>query len=199
MPAGQDPVNWLLSHRELLVVLFAAAVWFLNRTAAAKRKAAARPGESIPAQPAGDGASAGASAEEEEAERTRRVQEEIRRKIAARRAPAPSRAASFEPPRIEEEPEPFPPSPASVQGREMEEVLLRQQGLEKELRALEAGRAATVAAAKRGAGFPPGAGASAAHSSAAASNPWLAELRNPAGVRRAVVLREILGAPVSLR
>ena len=30
-------------------------------------------------------------------------------------------------------------------------------------------------------------------------SPWLAELREPAGVRRASVLREILGPPVGLR
>ena len=30
-------------------------------------------------------------------------------------------------------------------------------------------------------------------------SPWLAELREPAGVRRAILLREILGPPVGLR
>ena len=202
MSSRQDPVNWLLGNRELLVVLFAVVAWLFNRAAAAKRKAAARPAPSSPAQAA-----------EEEAGRTRRVQEEIRRKLAERRAagsaPAPGsggeplvleQTSAFEPPQIEEELEPSPAAPPTrAQAREMEEVLSRQQGLERQMRALEATRVATAAALKSDTAFPPGAVAQLASSAAAPASPWLIELRHPSSVRRAIVLREILGPPVGLR
>jgi hypothetical protein len=190
MARGRNPVEWLLGNRELLVVLFAAAVWLLNRIGAAHKKNAARPG---PVQPA-DG----------EAERTRRVQEEVRRRIAERRAPAQSGAApaapvepdSFEPPRIGEEAAP-PDAVAAPEDAE-EAILARQRSLESQLMALEAGKAAALAQARAAAAAPrPGSRGPAG--SPAAAHALLADLQDPSAVRRAVVLREILGAPVGLR
>jgi len=53
------------------------------------------------------------------------------------------------------------------------------------------------------AGLPPPIAAHEAYAppvpSSAPAESWLSALRDPGGIRRAVVLREILGAPVGLR
>ena len=193
MASERNPVEWLLGNKELLVVLFAAAVWLLNRIGAAQKKNAARPGPAKPAE-----------SEAEEAERTRRVQEEVRRRIAERRALAQSEAAPaapampepFEPPRIGEE---APPAEAVAAPEYDEEaVLARQRNLESQLVALEAAKAAALAQAKAAAAAPrPGSRGPAR--SPATAYALLADLQDPSAVRRAIVLREILGAPVGLR
>ena len=161
---------------------------------------------------------------DEQAERTRRVQEEIRRKIAERRGSAadvrpsptvreripplvrPAQTPPLDPfggpmrriireleaaaeKRLEPQPDPEEAARAAV--------LERQQRLAAEMRALESARLAqqrrageiAVAAAKapsRIARFPAGGDVRAG-------------LRDPRELRRAVVLREILGAPVGFR
>ena len=68
------------------------------------------------------------------------------------------------------------------------------------MRALDAARAAAVqqAAAISSATALP-IGGPAGQSAQLPISPWLAELRDPSGVRRAILLREILGPPISLK
>ena len=163
--------------------------------------------------------------ETEEQKRMREIRESIRRKIAERRggtAPvAPPQMLAAE--RDAESPPPLRPTqtpqldpfggpmqrgfipterkvaPVAAAPEPTETAILeRQQRLAEEMRALEAARlaslrrAAQVTADKQTAddvlGVP-----------AAARASWRAELRSPANLRRAFVLREVLGPPVGLR
>lgn len=162
--------------------------------------------------------------------RTREIQEEIRRKIAQRRAgvetvqPAPVSAERPNPPPVMRRdptaiplPEPFggplkrmleelerkvqpvpvPVPPPIVEHRSAE--LERQQQLADEMRALEETRmlaqrraAALVATKAREADSEEG-------QRSASRGRMLDDLRNPESLRRAFVLREVLGTPVGLR
>jgi hypothetical protein len=147
-----------------------------------------------------------------EADRTRRLQEEIRRKIAERRgqpvppvvAPRPTAQPIPEVIRRYLEPETASqPSPAEraaklAAAREREAELERQRALEEKMRELEAQRAearrrATEAAFSPTTALAPGA------SSALSGAALLADLRQPGSARRALILREVLGAPAGLR
>lgn len=156
------------------------------------------------------------------AERTRQIQEEIRRKIAERRAAAQSPTS---PPQLPSMQQRIPPltrpmtvSPLDPFGGPMRRpikpqsapqrsedlptayVLERQRRLAEEMRALEAARqaeqqrAAEIAAVRTPA---PAAGMPARP--AAAPLIGRGDLRDPRALRRAIVLREILGPPVGLR
>jgi hypothetical protein len=134
-----------------------------------------------------------------EAERTRRIQEEIRRKIAERRG----NLAPLEPMRRIEpvmertaEPEnpPAPPPLSSPTEAELE----RQQQLADQMRTLEAARlmeqrkAAAVAATVQSE-------TERAAAVLAMRGALLADLRSRPTARRAMLLREILDRPVALR
>ena len=150
-----------------------------------------------PAPPAGD---------LEQDRREREVREKIRRRIRERQGGAPT-APETPPPVFTQPSEPVTlPTPARVStpppelkpisvAAEME----RQQRLADELRSL---KEAKVIAARRAAH-------QAAEKSAAAQTPdalrrgardeLLSDLREPSSLRRAVVLREVLGTPAGLR
>ncbi len=163
---------------------------------------------------------AGAS-ETEEQKRVREIQERIRRKIAERRGgvapsvPEPSPASASLPPvvrRMTVPPlEPFggpsrrvvvtetprrvaTPEPATVSESA---IMARQEQLAAQMRALEYSRANALRRAE-----------SVAQEAATAARDrdlamqragWIADLREPQGLRRAFVLREVLGPPVALR
>ena len=149
----------------------------------------------------------------DQAERTRRIQEEIRRKIAERRGvalpppvPAPSLAeverepaeepVEWEMPR-ELEPPPLP-VPMAARTAALEQA--RQEELAAQLAALEDARAAARATAETIAT------ARAAETNwtettkpATGASAWRKDLRSAGDLRRAMVLREVLGPPVALR
>ncbi|MDP3071146.1 MAG: hypothetical protein Q8N18_12725 [Opitutaceae bacterium] len=163
----------------------------------------------------------------EEDRRTRDVQEQVRRRIAERRGgvatatPPPVPAARpVANPETTQLPEVFdgplgrmlqelqkrgepaapaaPPMMAEVRGSHAVE-LERQERLAEELRSLEGSRAL---AKRRAAAITAGQVAVAQTSSGqllAARDRLLSDLRSPGSLRRAVVLREVLGAPVALR
>jgi hypothetical protein len=150
-------------------------------------------------------------------ERTRRVQEEIRRKIAERTGRTPAQAR----------PMPQPPviargEPPAGQRRNIFQELARQMAEAKriaEVRARAANeqqvqsraqteeRARDLAEAQRAAAEQSRLAAVAAlkrdreprTTAASAGGKLLPELRGPASLKRAIVLREILGPPVGLR
>lgn len=215
-------LEWVFDNLGLVIVLAITAFSFLRGLLQAGK------GEDESSR----GRPSPASLEDpEEAERTRRIQEEIRRKIMERRAAAEEReqppplvvtsdpVRERIPPLVR--PQNVPPvdpfgGPMRKIIRKLEEaaearglepaddsatraVLERQRKLEEEMRALEAARAAerqraaALAAARREGG----------EKREAAAMPMRGglreELRDPRALRRAFVLREVLGAPVSLR
>lgn len=181
-------MDWLLNHPQALVAIAIAVVAILQKLKQARSQETA--GEA----PAKDG---------QEAERTRRIQEEIRRRIMERRGlipvPPPAPDSGGETPEFPEPPPMFeevrtvviePPLPAMdatpSPGYSME--LERQQQMLARLRELETTRQAHAVIAPETVVAP-----------AAPGNRLPADLRTPAGLRRAVVLREILGSPVGMR
>lgn len=188
-------MDWLLDHPQVLVVVaIAIAALFQKLKQARSQEAAGR-------SPATD---------PEDAERTRRIQEEIRRRIRERRGlapaapPAPVTAENepefpAPPPMIEEvrpivvKPPPLPVADAAATSGHAAEYERQQQMLQ-QLRALKATRQASAAAAPAAA--PP---APVGAAVAAPVSQLPTDLRNPAGLRRAIVLREILGPPLGMR
>ncbi len=200
---SSDPVQELLANaHNFLPIALALAAWAAATWSKLKKKQTA----AVP--PAAD-----------EAERTRRVQEEVRRKIAERRIrpaeeprtaesrpasvsggwrdiverriAAPSTLDPFGGPgrravRPAPAPERFPPA-----DQDDPAVLERQRRLAAMSRAVEP---AAVQSTTRLPAF-----GTALDAQPAVVSPWLTELREPAGVRRAILLREILGPPVGLR
>jgi len=211
-------MNWVLEHLQILIGVAAAIAYFLNRSRA----------------DAGEAGRASGETEEARAERTRQLQDEIRRKIAERRAAAgeapplqpaagAGRVRDRMPPLVR--PTQVPPidpfggpmrrivrefeaaaekqfEPEREREREEAEhkaVLARQEKLAEEMRALEAARvaeqrrAAELAARKREERETAGRGRVGSPVSLSE------QLRDPRELRRAFVLREVLGAPVALR
>ena len=195
-------MNWVFSHLPLLIfgfVLFSVVRAVMR---AAQLSAEHKAGTN----------------ETEEQKRMREIQERIRKKIAERRggaAPAAETQRTPDPPpilrpasvgptdpfggparRIYREVErrvaaPVPPAPTD------EAILERQQQLSDQMWALEEARAM---AARRAAQAVEGNVATARATAAAVHRAgWLADLRDPQSLRRAFVLREVLGAPVALR
>lgn len=166
-------------------LVLAGAAWLLQRVKAAQKKAAqTKPGGGRP--PAGG-----------EAERTRRVREDIRRRVEERLA---GRGISLppEPPRRE-----APPAPPPLYAPADSEAVAAPpdvNDLAERLRALRAADAATrvreEVAAFAAPDAPPAAGPEAPP---AQLSPWQAALREPGSARRAIVLREILGPPAAFR
>lgn len=163
----------------------------------------------------------------DEQRRTREIQEAIRRKIAERRGgSAPSAPEVFR--RTEEPPRPVQPSPQASPlptgplgdfGRRVLEQLERklpppesprlpqvnrreverQEQLAEQLRAAEETKAQATRRAAHLAAEQRAALQSQAALRGAARGQLLAELRDPQSLRRAFVLREVLGPPAGLR
>jgi hypothetical protein len=156
--------------------------------------------------------------ETEEGRRVREIQERLRRTIAERRRGGDDEPASpFElPPVLRQEPEPEPAReisrpqttfnheevPAPVANRELElrkAEVARQETLAEELRRLNENRELT----RRRAAHVAEAAVTSLRSETgqrhAARTHLLSDLRHPGDLRRAIVLREVLGPPVALR
>jgi len=188
-------MDWILDNIRLIVVVGGAIAYWLNQRRKAKEEEEASR-TIVPAQPkvqVGD-----------DAERTRRIQEEIRRKILERAGGAQRPAAT--PPPLKETPPPlrqalpqadvYAESAAEALVAADQAMLLRQQQLAEKLRELqqqrrEHDRPAEAFAEKT-------ALAMSASGTSVLGSP-LADLRNPTAVRRAIILREVLGTPVGLR
>jgi hypothetical protein len=155
--------------------------------------------------------------ESDEQRRVREIQERIRKKIAERRGgkvPAPEEPASMRPPLTSPPHAPLDPfggpSRRSVVIETMRRtvqpaeppridpaVLERQQQLAEQMRVLEEARATVLRRAAQVVAQRD----NVAASSSAATVPhagWLGDLRDPRTLRRAFVLREVLGPPAAL-
>jgi hypothetical protein len=196
-------MDWILNH--LFIVVF-VAIGVANMLAKAK-KAGAQP---RPLQPARS------SVDPDAAERTRRVQEEIRRKIAERSGRAPASP----PPMVSSPPaEPPPQNIFQELARQMAEAkrtaemqqraqaadeAQAQQRMQDEQKSREQAEARHLAEVRRMLQQQPQVMATAVDDSgtpatASARDKLLADLREPDSLRRAWLLREILGEPVGLQ
>jgi hypothetical protein len=203
-------MNWILDHLQIIIAVAAAIAYWLNQRQKEKSgQDADYDGDGIPDVQRRDFQS-----DPEETERTRRIQDEIRRKIAERAGGGPIRVPSPapEPPPLfrpdqtaprpvatptfqreyDREAEPAPAVPPAFM-MSTAAILERQQDLEDQMRALEASRrsaqrkAAAVVAQ------------TAADAPSPARGELLADLRSARNLRRAMLLREVLGPPVALR
>ena len=178
---------------QLLPALFVifVVVSVIRNVAKVMRKMSDQP----PTQPAAD-------FDPELAARTRRIQEEIRRKIAERRG-----ASTAPPPPLEPMPEPVSERPVTWDEPPLEPtfnpshaaVLERQQQLADQMRALEIARLAEQRRTAQVSAAVKTAAESEGGMLAGSRGDLLADLREPRSLRRAFVLREVLGAPVGLR
>ena len=173
----------------LAVFIFVAISIARNALRVAKRLNQQPPSPLVPPE----------GADPEVAERTRRIQEQIRRKIAERRGATVAAEVfpvgpGMEPPIVVEEApaEPvFTPTAAAV--------LERQQQLANQMRALEAARMTEQRRATQVTADLKTESESERGMLSASRGDLLADLRDPTSLRRAFVLREVLGPPVGLR
>ena len=198
-------MQWVFDHIQIIVAVAAAIAYMLNRGKQAPEDGAEQSGD--------------------DAERARRVREEIRRKIAERREGAPSplaqEPASAPPPvlrktnvgpidpfggparpslptlRMPEFERPAAPQPAPQPSQmEMSAVLERQQQLAAQMRELERARGVQQ---RRATEISTAAAVAAMPAAPASRGGLLADLRQAQNLRRAILLREVLGPPVALR
>jgi hypothetical protein len=191
-------MDWILNH--LFIVVF-VAIGVANMLAKAKRAGTQQP--------------ARRTIDPGTTERTRRVQEEIRRKIAERTGRLP-----MTPPTVSPSPSAEPPARNIFQelARQMAEAKriaeLQQRGqaaaeaqaqqrMEDEQKSRQLAEAQHLAEAQRTLQGQPETVATAVAdrgtTTTSARDRLLADLREPDSLRRAFVLREILGEPVGLR
>jgi hypothetical protein len=185
-------MDWALEHLRLIILIGGAIAYWMNQRRKAKEEAELA--KSLPTPQSQPKAQMN-----DDTERTRRIQEEIRKKILERAGGSVKSAPT--PPAM-----PSPALPAretyKEPSREESEVvadmamLERQQQLAAKLRELQAqqrehDRPAEVFAEKTALAM--------AASGTAVRGSILADLRNPASIRRAIVLREVLGTPVGMR
>ena len=185
-------LEWLLKHSVMIFLIIAGVSSLL-------KKLKPELDEEKPAPPADPRM---LQQDFDEIERTRRIQEEIRRKIAERRGlvtvhpvPESPKTAWVDAPVERSTPYRAEP-PIFVQEEATDAILERQRALAEQLVALQA-RHATVSRASQEAWAP--ALATAAVSVNFDETHWLRELRNARSLRKAIILREVLSPPVALR
>jgi hypothetical protein len=192
--------RWILENPQLLVVIGGAIAYWLNERR--KAKETREMAEEARREPDAD----------EMAERTRRIQEEIRRKIEERQGRVPQPPPLFEAEENVEGPASVPPPlpqlrPVLVSAEEapgaaeLERVMEQQRRYAEQVEQL----AAAERAAKAYASAQPGMAvysmpeAGAATRASRHENLVLAGLHDRDALRRAIVLREVLGAPKALQ
>ena len=224
-------MNWILEHLQLIIVVAGTIAYWINQRAREKAGQEADYDEDgkpeVRAEPKRDLTPVSRDGSDpEQDERVRRIQEEIRRKIAERRGQpvppplAPPELSPFRPVFQEQTPPPLarpvetPPVPAwreepvrevTVSAYDDTAALERQRKLEEQMAQLEERRREARRLAQEASRSGGQAAANAAYDAAKPDVPGLSarrlqdELRSPGALRRAMVLKEVLGAPVALR
>ena len=225
-------MDWIFDNLQIVLAIAGAIAYWLN--ARSKDKAgeeADYDGDGQPDNvPGGGRAMREHEQEMEQAEHTRRIQEEIRRKIAERQGGGAAPQAPMPPPMPPPlspplSPPPMPPAAPvfrreepergwldreveerrAAAERESEAVLERQRGLAAQLAALQSRKDETTRAASSVWAASPVMSPSVASLGQGASSRvrddvgLLSELRNTRSLRRAIILREVLGTPVGLK
>jgi hypothetical protein len=190
--AAVDPRGWLMSQPQLLVVVFAGAVWLVKMFNRAKSAASGASGAKEPVQPEPAGEDVAAQRALEDEERRQTVREDILRKIAERRARA---SASPQPATLRVERVPPAPPPVSKAP-----PYVSRASAEGPPAAATAGALPPAPAAIGGfPAFSPSGPLAGVVTAPSAGALWLDDLRSRDVVRRAILVREILGPPVALR
>ena len=202
-------MDWILDNIQIIIAVAGAIAYWLN---ARKKDQAGEPADYDDDGKPDVNTQTGRSMREhadtmEEDENTRRIQEEIRRKIADRQGGYQST------PRFETSPSDVL-TPAEMQARERRqaaearreeaereaaEVLERQQALANQLAALQARRAAEEREAKAVWAAEPRPARVTVAAGSRDDAGLLSELLNARSLLKAIVLREVLGTPVVMR
>lgn len=188
-------MDWIFNHLQIVIAIAGTIAWWLNQ------RKQAQAGDEAAAPPAERG-----FADPELAERTRKIREEIQRKIAER-----ARGYANEQPTRPPDQPAAPPvvrevvvapntpvrraSTVHYEAQRQTEILEQQTALVEKLREAEQLKAATLKRAQYAA-------ATVDHSSdarALSRSTVLDDLREPDALRRAFILREVLGPPLALR
>jgi hypothetical protein len=189
-------MDWVSEHLQLIIAIAGAVAWWLNQ-----RKQQAQAGTEEP--------DLEKSFEDPElAERTRRIREEIQRKIEQRSRggpPAPATApgsAPALPPILREVVVREPVAPvlsrsakSHLEAQHTAEILEQQAALMEQLRVAQELKAGAL----RRMQFETEVASKEEAAGAAVRSALGDDLRNPAALRRAFILREVLGPPVALR
>jgi hypothetical protein len=185
-------MDWILNHLQVVLAAAGAVAWWLNQRKLAQKREAEPRKEATFEDP-------------DLAERTRRIREEIQRKIEQRaraytQTPPPEVGPEPVAPAVEmrearpRQPEPPPLARAAAARFESEQtagILAQQAALSERLRQVTEMKAAGAGRARN---------EPQASTTLEAARGTLAEdLRSPEALRRAFILREVLGPPVALR
>lgn len=199
-------LDWILENLFAVVIVASVIAQIVKAVRGQKE-----PGED--ASPSAPEAGESQFGDPEEDERTRRIREDIRRRIAERQGgPTPPLAESgaefeAEPPVFEPEPPVVPRSIISerapeaaaalsrIEAQRRAEILEQQTALAERMRELEGMKAA----AQRRAAFEALSVSPAEEQRKKTRGAVVDDLRSPEALRRAFVLREVLGPPVALR
>lgn len=198
-------MEWILDHLQIVIAIAGAIAYWLN---ARNKDKAGEPadydGDGRPDNVPGGGREMRKQEQSlEQDENTRRIQQEIRRKIAERQGAGPT------PPPLAPVPPPVParrgpelaPYAAEARREEAEReaavVLARQRGLAEQLEALQARKAEAGREAKSV--WMQQAQPLDSAKPATGDLGLPGDVRNARSLRKAIVLREVLGTPVGLR
>jgi hypothetical protein len=188
-------MDWVTEHLQLIIAVAGAIAWWLNQRKQGAEDTAESPEEQTFQDP-------------ELAENTRRIREEIQRKIEQRRrgitlAPPLGQAEPAEPPPVMREvvlrppltPLPSRAARAHLDAQRTAEILEQQASLAEQLRQAQEMNAATL----RRRQFETEVASKEEAAAVAVRSALGDDLRNPAALRRAFILREVLGPPLGLR
>jgi len=188
-------MDWVSDHLQLIIAIAGAVAWWLNQ----RRQGQAGTEESDPEKSFED---------PELAERTRRIREEIQRKIEQRSHglppvsnPVPSESPAL-PPVLREIVVKAPVAPvlsrsakSHLEAQHTAEILEQQAALMEQLREAQALKAGAL----RRMQFETEVASKEEAAVAAVRSALGDDLRNAASLRRAFILREVLGPPVAMR
>ncbi len=189
-------MDWVFDHLQFVIAAAGAIAWWLNQ----RRKGGMEGDEAPPPQET-------TFDDPELAERTRKIREEIQRKIAERARGYPAEQPTLpldvpdEPPLVREvvvtqtAPVQRRSSTAHLEAQRQAEILEEQATLAERLQEAEQMKLAAQKRARYEASTTDHAGAARSLSRSTV----LDDLRDPAALRRAFILREVLGPPVALR
>lgn len=189
-------MDWVFDHLQFIIAAAGAVAWWLNQRRQAQADEDAPPREE-------------ASFDDPElAERTRRIREEIKRKIeerAGRYANEQPTLPRDQPPELppvmrevifrQPEPPPRVHAASHVEAQRQAEMLEQQAALAEQLRQAQEMKAA----AQRRVAFEAANADKETAVLAQTRTTVLGDLRSPEALRRAFILREVLGPPVALR
>ena len=184
-------LDWLLHNASKI----AAAIFIVISIVRSIRQARER--DATPPPPAGD---------LEQERREREVREKIRRRIRERQAGLPAEAESSPPVFPEKVEVPSPPimpraaaSIAETKPVSLAAEMERQQRLADQLRAIEDAKALAARRAAHQAAEQTAAAQTPAALRRGARDELLSDLREPSSLRRAFLVREVIGTPAGLR